>query len=427
MVWSVSGPLHCGAQRNRRKETDMTDIAQEIATFNAAREPERLAMKYKLMRTSPFVFLRGTCHLFYERLPDGGVLETAPLVWICGDMHLENFGSYKGDNRLVYFDMNDFDEACLAPSLFELVRLLTSVLVGAADLHVSRAEALALCHTAIDAYAAALRFGKARWVEEETSEGMVRDLFDALRKSTRVDLLNRRTDLKGKKRALRTDGKKALPVSDQARAAVTAFMNDFASHQDNPDFYRIIDVARRIAGTGSLGVDRYVMLVEGKGSPDGNYLLDLKEALPSSVVPHIKTKQPAWHTEAQRVVEVQRRCQAVSQAFLRAVDFNQRSYVLRSLQPSEDRVALNAWDGKLPRLEAVVNNMAELGAWAQFRSGGRQGSAIADELIAFGNRKDWQMPLVELAVQCEAQVTEDWKTYCDAYDRGAFGKQPAKA
>ncbi|SDI41715.1 DUF2252 domain-containing protein [Paraburkholderia phenazinium] len=417
----------------------MIDIAKEIAVFNAGREPERLAMKYQLMRTSPFVFLRGTCHLFYQRLPHGSVLEAAPPVWICGDMHLENFGSYKADDRLVYFDINDFDEACLAPSLFELIRLLTSVLVGAADLRVSRAEALALCHTAVDAYAAALSFGKARWIEAETSEGMVRDLFDALSKRSRVDLLNRRTELKGKKRVLRIDGKKALPVSDEARAEVTAFMNEFTKQQhqvassnnpnhsnnsngaDSADFYRIIDVARRVAGTGSLGVDRYVMLVEGKGSPDGNFLLDLKEALPSSVAPRVKTKQPEWGSESQRVVAIQRRSQAVSQAFLHAVEFRQRPYVLRSLQPTEDRVALSDWDGKLPRLEAVVNTMAQLSAWAQLRSGGRQGSAIADELIAFGCRKDWQMPLIELAVQCEAQVIEDWKAYCAAYDSGAFG------
>ncbi|HEY2607653.1 MAG TPA: DUF2252 family protein, partial [Paraburkholderia sp.] len=110
----------------------MPDIEKIIARFNAGRDPERLAMKYKAMRGSPFVFLRGTCHLFYERLPRDKVLDDAPPVWICGDLHLENFGSYKADNRLIYFDNNDFDEACLAPALYELVRLLTSVLVGAA-------------------------------------------------------------------------------------------------------------------------------------------------------------------------------------------------------------------------------------------------------------------------------------------------------
>lgn len=134
-------------------------------------------------------------------------------------------------------------------------------------------------------------------------------------------------------------------------------MQQFAVTEPNPEFYRTLDVARRIAGTGSLGVDRYVILVEGKGSPDGNYLIDLKEALPSSVSAHVTATQPKWQTEAQRVVEVQRRNQAVSQAFLHAVEFNQRSYVLRSLQPSEDRVVLAGWDGKLPRLEAVINSM----------------------------------------------------------------------
>ncbi|WP_025599894.1 DUF2252 domain-containing protein [Burkholderia sp. WSM2230] len=398
----------------------MIDIAQTIARFNAGRDPERLAMKYKAMRTSPFVFLRGTCHLFYERLPQDTLLDDAPHVWICGDMHLENFGSYKADNRLIYFDNNDFDEACLAPNLYELVRLLTSVLVGAADLELSLAQALALCHTAAHAYGAALAFGKARWVERETSSGMVRDLFDALASRTRAAHLDRRTILKGKTRKLKVDGKKALPASDERRAALTQFMQQFAAGESDPEFYRVLDVARRIAGTGSLGVDRYVILVEGKGSPDGNYLIDLKEALPSSVVPHLRTAQPAWGSEAERVVEIQRRNQAVSQAFLHAVDFNERSYVLRSLQPSEDRVALRDWNGKLPRLEGVVGSMAELSAWAHLRSGGRQKSSIADDMIAFGNRTDWQAPLIELATQCAAQVVADWKSYCEAYDRGAF-------
>ena len=398
----------------------MTDIAQTIARFNAGRDRERLTMKYKAMRTSPFVFLRGTCHLFYERLRHDPLFDAAPPVWICGDMHLENFGSYKADNGLVYFDNNDFDEACLAPNLYELVRLLTSVLVGAADLALSRAQALALCHTAAHAYGAALVYGKARWVERETSAGMVRDLFDGLASRARAAHLDRRTTLKGKTRTLKVDGKKALPVSDERRAAITQFMQRFATGETDPGFYRVLDVARRIAGTGSLGVDRYVILVEGKGSPDGNYLIDLKEALPSSVVPHMRTPQPAWRSEAERVVEIQRRNQAVSQAFLHAVDFNERSYVLRSLQPSEDRVALKDWDGKLPRLEGVVVSMAELSAWAHLRSGGRQKSSIADEMIAFGNRADWHSPLIELATQCAAQVAADWKTYCDAYDRGAF-------
>lgn len=401
----------------------MSDVTTEIARFNAGRDHERLAMKYRLMRASAFAFLRGTCHLFYARvrgLHDGGVLAQGPSTWACGDMHLQNFGSYKGDNGLVYFDINDFDEACLAPCLYEFIRLLTSVLVAAEDLRISRAEALALCHVSVESYGAALGLGKARWIEHELAEGMVRELFDSLGKRTRVDLLNRRTESNGKKRVLKIDGKKALAIDDERRNAVMAFMSDFAGGQDNSRFYRPLDVARRIAGTGSLGVDRYVILVEGKGSPDGNYLLDLKQALPSSLAPNLTVAQPHWDSEAHRVVEVQARAQAVPQALLHAVTFEKRPYVLRSLQPSEDRVDLGAWNGKLPRLESVVDNMAQLSAWAQLRSGGRQGSAIADELIAFGARKDWRLPLIDLAVKCAEQVVGDWREYCDGYDRGAF-------
>lgn len=404
----------------------MLDVAHEISKFNAGRDPDRLAMKYARMRTSPFVFLRGTCHLFYKRIGKGTVLESAPNAWICGDMHLENFGSYKGDNRLIYFDINDFDEACLAPCLYEMIRLLTSVLVAADDLKLSRAEALALCHIAVDSYASALRFGKARWIEEETAEGMVGELFAALHQRTRADHLNRRTDLKSKKRLLRVDGKKALHVTDETRQKVTAFMQDFAKTEPNPAFFQVLDVARRIAGTGSLGVDRYVILVEGKGSPDGNYLLDMKLALPSATGPNVPTAQPKWGSESERVVEIQRRDQVVSQAFLHAVEFEKRPYVLRGLQPSEDRVALENWNGKLPRLESVVRNMAELVAWAHFRSSGRQKSAIADDLIAFGDNTKWQLPLIELATQCEAQVVSDWKAYCAAFDQGAFDIKAGK-
>ena len=96
------------------------DLVRQIRTFNMGRDHERLQIKYRKLRSSPFVFLRGTCHLFYERLPTGGVFKSAPLTWVCGDLHLENFGSYKGDNRLVYFDLNDFDEAALAPASWEL-------------------------------------------------------------------------------------------------------------------------------------------------------------------------------------------------------------------------------------------------------------------------------------------------------------------
>ena len=54
------------------------DVVSQIRTFNAGRDPVRLQIKYQNMRTSPFAFLRGTCHLFHDRLPLGGVFKSVP-------------------------------------------------------------------------------------------------------------------------------------------------------------------------------------------------------------------------------------------------------------------------------------------------------------------------------------------------------------
>jgi len=398
----------------------MVDVVESIREFNAGRDPERLQRKLLAMRHDPFTFLRGTCHLFYSQLPSAKSLAKAPPTWVCGDLHLENMGSYKGDNRLVYFDLNDFDEAALAPCTWEIVRLLTSVHMAASSLALSTDQANQLCKTFINAYRDALRMGKARWVERDTATGMVGDLLNGLRGRLRPHFLDSRTTRKGKQRVLRTDGKRALPVTDKQRDKVAALIKGIGAKEADPKFYKVLDVARRIAGTGSLGLDRYVILVEGKGSPDGNYLLDLKQAAPSSLVPHLKIAQPDWRSEADRVVSVQRRMQAISPAFFRAVNMGRKSYILRGLQPTEDRVALTEWGGKLERLEGVLETMGRLSAWAQLRSSGREGSATADELIAFADKRRWPAELPTLAKECTKRVRRDWKTYSKAYDQGAF-------
>jgi uncharacterized protein (DUF2252 family) len=396
------------------------DPVRQILEFNAGRDPERLLLKYRAMRASPFAFLRGSCHLFYARLPRRGVFKSAPLAWVCGDLHLQNFGSYKGDNRLVYFDINDFDEAALAPASWELVRVLTSLLVGAADLNLDHANAQALCQHFLDAYTSALKLGKAYWVERDTAQGPVRALLDGLHARQRASFLDTRTTLKRRSRQLRIDGRKALPATASQRAAVVDFMHAFASTQPQPGFFSVLDVARRIAGTGSLGVDRFAILVQGKGSPDGNYILDLKHTLPSSLAPNLNVPQPKWKSEAERVVAVQQRMQAVPMAFLHAVRFDAKPFTLRALQPAEDRLTLGGSRLAAEPLAQLVATLAHVVAWAQLRSAGREGSASADEWIAFGQRKKWQGLLLDASLDCAAQVTKDAVAYNAAWDGGAF-------
>lgn len=179
-------------------------------------------------------------------------------------------------------------------------------------------------------------------------------------------------------------------------------------------------MARRIAGTGSLGVERYVILIDGKGSPGGNGLLDLKQVNASSLLPHLKTTQPAWKNEAQRAVALQQRVQAVSAGLLQPLRMGGAPFVLRHLQPSEDRVTLDRSAQKLKMLEQVLRTMGRMVAWGQLRSAGRQGSAIADELVAHGHSRKWRQPLLDASRGCAADVAADWKSYGEAFDDGAF-------
>jgi uncharacterized protein (DUF2252 family) len=398
-------------------------LITRILRFNEGREPERLALKYAAMRRNPFGFFRGTAHLFYRDWPAASPLDQSPLTWACGDLHLENFGSYKGQNGLAYFDINDFDEAALAPAGRDLARFATSTLLAVTNLGLSAAEARAFGHQAHLAYMHALRLGKPMWVERATARGLVKQLLRRVKRRTRSDLLAERTTVVDGRRRLRIDGRRALAMSRESKHQVVRALTHAHVSREAPGFYRVIDVARRIAGTGSLGLQRAVILVNGHGGPDGNVLLDLKEAAPSALSPTVRTRQPRWTSEADRVVTIQRRVQAVSPALLQPLRLGRRSYILRELQPSEDRLALAPVRDERDRLGTAHCVMAEVIAWGQLRSGGHHGSATADEWIAFGHQRSWANPLFDFTRWYADIVRGYWKEFSEAYDDGAFEAQ----
>ncbi|MDD1621178.1 MAG: DUF2252 domain-containing protein [Methylococcaceae bacterium] len=385
-------------------------VWERIERFNRGRDPERLALKYRAMRRDSFAFLRGTVHLFYQDWPRDSLLNDAPLAWVCGDLHLENFVSYKGDNRLSYFDINDFDEAALAPCTWDLARFLCSLLVAAKTLDIEHPQALQLCEGFVDTYSRELGECKARWIERATASGMIRDLLKNLKRRSRAELLKERTVKRHGKRMLDVDGGKALPASEAEKQSVTALINEFAAGQGNPEFFKVLDVARRIAGTSSLGLERYVILIYGNGR-NQHYLLDLKHQPGSSLKPYLRAPQPDWRSEAERVVMLQRRGQAIAPAFLSALTDGKRSFLLKELMPQQDRLNLELWHGKLNRLEKVVHAMAELTAWQHIRTGGWQGSAIADQWQDFGRQKSWKQPLLDYALSYSRQVESDWASF----------------
>ncbi len=172
-------------------------------------------------------------------------------------------------------------------------------------------------------------------------------------------------------------------------------------------------------GTGSIGVKKYVAWVN-KPLTGKKYLLVVKEALPSSLQPYIHTPQPAWKNEAERICAIQYRMQHVTPGDLDTFSFKDNWYVTKWVQPIADKINIDEFIDEKDKQISLMNTFGRLAASAQLRSSGRDGSAIADELIRFGSGKEWIPALLDFAKAYTATVKKDYRDYCRDYDKGYF-------
>jgi uncharacterized protein (DUF2252 family) len=394
-------------------------LIDRIKQFNADRNPDLVKLKYRKMQESSFVFFRGTCHLFYEDWQQDSELNNTPLSWLCGDLHLQNFGGYKGDNRVVYFDINDFDEAILALCSLDIVRLLTSIFLAFPNYVGEQENVNNLATMFFNSYRQELIEAKARWFERRTATGLVKELLEEGEERKRKKFLDDRTEIKDDRRKIMIKEDKTRPILSETKNAIETALKEFARSTENPDFFQVLDITERIAGTGSLGLKRYLVLVEGKGSPDGNYLLDIKNSRPSSAIKyllHLKSVQPKWQNEAERIIAIQQKMQAISPAFLHSLKIDKDYYVMRELQPHEDKIEWEDEDYGFKKIISLVSDLGRVVAWTQLRSSGRKGSANADELVAFAEEDKWQKLCLEYARSYSKKVGEDWREFCGAIE-----------
>jgi uncharacterized protein (DUF2252 family) len=390
----------------------MRDVWELIQVFNQNRNPEILPRKYASLRKNAFTFFRGTCHLFYHDLHDNLTRSVAPSVWICGDLHLENFGTYKGDDRQIYFGINDFDEGGLAACTWDVARLVTSIFVAITSLDIDLSAGRTLAQSYLNSYAQALTTGRIRAIVADNAHGLVEDLLIGLQQRKRISLLDARTELIKGRRYLRFDREKVLKIDKQLYRHIAETIHNWADTQANPEFFEVLDIGFRLAGTGSLGLDRYLILVNGKGLADRNYLLDFKQQPISTLQPYFTKIQPQWANQATRVLRIQQLVQSAPPALAAAIEFDRRSYFLRELQPTQDKIDLKATKFSLAQLDRLIDTMALVTASAHLHGSGKSGAAIADELMAFGNSLEWQQELLSYASEYAQQVQQDYQDFC---------------
>jgi uncharacterized protein (DUF2252 family) len=157
------------------------------------------------------------------------------------------------------------------------------------------------------------------------------------------------------------------------------------------------------------------------GAPNGAFLLDLKACAPSCLANYTPAKQPNWKDDAARLVEIQKRILSAPPALLADIRIGKKSFILKELQPEADRIDYTMFKGNAKKLRNMLEDMASISAWDTLRTGGREGSAIADEFIYFAkNSQTLKKNLLDAAFKYTETLDVYYKAYSKAYDKGYF-------
>ena len=381
-----------------------SNILKRIERHNRGREPERLAIKYARMRADVFTFLRGTAHLFYEDWPAKRSLNAAPASWICGDLHLENFGGYTAADDREYFDVCDFDEAAIAPVTRELARLCVSLLLAARQIGMSHKAAGRLIARCLDGYAAAWSGKAPKPIARSIAQPDLRRFLRRLSSTQPDTFLKKRVAGKGQNRRLKMLKGKTLPAHEGEKKRLKRWWRKQARHPELAPFGELLDVARRITGTGSLGVHRYALLVDNGRT---TRLLELKEAVAASMIQQHLAPATHWANDAKRVVAVQARMQVARRRLLTTAKVAGRHYILRELNPGDDKLTVDQGGG--PRLMRLAPWLGRAAAISHRHGAGWQRAAPARRIAAYAAGKEWRRQVIDYALAYKKVVERDWQ------------------
>ena len=98
-------------------------------------------------------------------------------------------------------------------------------------------------------------------------------------------------------------------------------------------------------------------------------------------------------------------------ALLSSVFFDKKHFVVKELQPVQDKMDFKLCDGSVDKIEEVILSMADIAAYAHLRSTGRQGSSTADELAEYVSRAKLQKEMYELSQELSTQMAKDYKEF----------------
>jgi uncharacterized protein (DUF2252 family) len=341
---------------------DRADPVQQVIDANEGRQPWLLPIRIGRMISSPYAFLRGSANIMaddFAALPATGITPV-----ICGDAHLGNFGFYASPERELVFDLNDFDEAHPGAWEWDLRRLAVSVHVAGRQ-NGFRESA---CADAVERCADEYREQLGHLAEQPLlARSFDRLDVDRLRSAARasfreeIERAARRARRRTSDRALprfteRRDGTSKLVEEpplitrpseaerSQLAEALDGYLNTLPPHWARIlAGYRIVDIAHKVVGVGSVGLRAYVALCEGSSSDDVVFL-QLKQARRSVIAKH-QHGDAAWHRhQGQRVVEYQQALQTVSDPLLGWTTVGETQFYVRQFRDMKGAIVVEGID-----------------------------------------------------------------------------------
>jgi uncharacterized protein (DUF2252 family) len=334
------------------RESFIVESLVDAFTDLMAADPGAFRTKFRKMAADPFAFFRGSACLFYADVSvreDRWANDRTSRVWIQGDLHAENFGTYMDGAGTLIFDVNDFDEAYVGHFTWDLQRFAASTALMCWQKALSDQQISRLIETFTHAY-----LGQVRWFANAdndldfslnltTARGAVLSALRSARLSTRAEMLDRLTVVDGWDRRFR-DAPGVIRLDAAERETVVDAFNRYLetippAQRFHGIAYDVKDVIAKTGfGIGSAGLPAYTVLIEGFNQAlDNDAVLSMKQgnvAAPSRVVADTEVQEYFRH-HGHRTAVSQRALQAHADPLLGYTDIDGVGFVVSEISPYE--------------------------------------------------------------------------------------------
>jgi uncharacterized protein (DUF2252 family) len=355
-----------------KKTPSDSGVLSAILQFNEDRKSGLLRLKLRKMRADPFTFFRGADQLFCRDWPELRPRDLGPDVLICGDLHLENFGAHRTTDGDFRYDLNDFDEAVVAPCSIDVVRCAASIILASEQWKLKPSQATGMALAYLENYREsvlkAVETGTVHEIVPHGGHGPIQEILGSTAIATQAQLLKAKTTRKRDGSPLIRRTATVVDVSRRRFEKVTAALQSHGERLGKPEAFKVHDLVFRVVGVGSLGVRHYLALIEGAGPPDGYQLLDIKECRSSAMAGCATDTPPGSEgDEARRVVLSQTILQGHVAVGLDVLKMGRKSYRMREMIPIENRSSLDQFQQEPERLRRAVERAGRLTASSQLR------------------------------------------------------------